>query len=186
MLAKFLADMEIAFEQYPRDRILNADETSWKIINNRMVTVTHCGSEAAAGKFDGNVKGCVTVIASIDATGSKLLPLVIYRGKTIRSEAELREHFTREIQMGRLVLTHQENGWANRVVARRYLQWLSDIVKSQTLCFLSDLFFVHHEEEAKRKAKEVHIAHEFIPAGLTDEWQPLDLRIFGSLKMRAR
>jgi hypothetical protein len=32
----------------------------------------------------------------------------------------------------------------------------------------------------------VHILFEFIPARPTDEWQPLDLRFFGSLKMRAR
>jgi hypothetical protein len=100
MLAKFLADVEIAFEQYPRDRILNTDETNWKIINNHLVVVADCGSEAVACEFDGNVKGCVTVIASIDTTGSKLPLWVIYRGKTIKSEAELREHFTREIQMG--------------------------------------------------------------------------------------
>jgi hypothetical protein len=111
---------------------------------------------------------------------------VIYRGKTARSEAALREHFTREIQMGRLVLMHQENGRANRVVVRRDLQWLSDIVKGQNLCLLWDLFSAHHEEQVKRKAEEVHTALEFTPAGLTDEWQSLDLRIFGSLKMRAR
>jgi hypothetical protein len=32
----------------------------------------------------------------------------------------------------------------------------------------------------------MHIALEFIPVGLTDEWRPIDLRIFGSLKMRTR
>jgi hypothetical protein len=71
-------------------------------------------------------------------------------------------------------------------MARRYLQWLSDIAKGQNLCILRDLFYAYHEEEVKRKAEEVHIALEFIPSGLTDEWRPLDLRIFGSLKMRAR
>jgi hypothetical protein len=169
MLAKFLEDVEIAFQHYPRDRILNADETSWKIINNHMVTVADCGSEAVACEFDGNVKGPVTVIASIDAAESKLPLWVICCGKTIGSEVELREHFTREIQTGRLVLTHQENGWTNRVVVRRYRQWFSDIVKSQNLCLWWDFFSAHHEEEVKGKAEEVHIALEFIPAGLTDE-----------------
>jgi hypothetical protein len=145
MLEKFMADVEIAFEQYSRDRILKADATSWKIMNNHMVRVGACGLEAVVCKFDGNVKGCVTVIASIDAAGSKLPLWVICCGETIRSKAELREHFTREIQMGRLVLTHHENGWTNRVVARRYLQWLSDIVKGQNLCLLWDLFSAHYE-----------------------------------------
>jgi hypothetical protein len=44
MLAKFLADVEIAFEQDPGDQILNAGETSRKIINNRVVTVAELRS----------------------------------------------------------------------------------------------------------------------------------------------
>jgi hypothetical protein len=37
-----------------------------------------------------------------------------------------------------------------------------------------------------RNAEEMHITLDLIPAGLTDKWQPLDSRIFESLKMRAR
>jgi MoaA/NifB/PqqE/SkfB family radical SAM enzyme len=69
ILVHFVTDMQIAFEQYPRDRILNADETNWKILNNQMVTVGDCGSESVACEFHGNIKGCMTVIASIDASG---------------------------------------------------------------------------------------------------------------------
>jgi hypothetical protein len=87
ILAHFLTDGQIAFQQYPPDRILNADETSWKILNNRMVTVADCGSESIACEFDGNIKGCVTVITSIDASGGKLTFWVICRGTTIRRES---------------------------------------------------------------------------------------------------
>jgi hypothetical protein len=38
----------------------------------------------------------------------------------------------------------------------------------------------------KSRAEGKYVTLEFIPAGLTDEWQSLDLRIFGSLKMCAR
>jgi hypothetical protein len=38
----------------------------------------------------------------------------------------------------------------------------------------------------RREAGGRDIAAECIPSGMTDEWQPLDLRIFGSLKQRAR
>jgi hypothetical protein len=38
----------------------------------------------------------------------------------------------------------------------------------------------------KLRVEGKYIKLEFIPAGLTDEWQSLDLRIYGSLKMRAR
>jgi hypothetical protein len=185
-LAQFLTNTQMAIEQYPRDRILNVDETSWKIINNRMITVAECGADEVTCEFDGDVKRCVTVIASIDASGRKLPLWVICRGKTTRCEADLRGHFTREIRSGRLVLTHEENGWTNAAVAIEYLQWLSDGVKGQELFLLWDCFSAHRDEEVKAKASDSRITLQLIPAGMTNEWQPLDLRIFGSLKMRAR
>jgi hypothetical protein len=45
------------------------------------------------------------------------------------------------------------------------------------------------ESDARRDRKEtggLDIAVECIPSGMTDEWPPLDLWIFGSLKQRAR
>jgi hypothetical protein len=45
------------------------------------------------------------------------------------------------------------------------------------------------ESDARRDRREaggLDIAVECIPSGMTDEWSPLDLRIFGSLKQRAR
>jgi hypothetical protein len=112
ILAPFLTDMQIAFEQYSRDRILDTDETPWKNLNDRMVTMVDCGSESVTCEFDGH-KGCVTVIASIDGSGHKLPLWVIYRGTTIRCESELRQNFAREIQTHELILTHQENNWNN-------------------------------------------------------------------------
>jgi hypothetical protein len=186
VLAQFLTNMEIAVQQYPRDRIVNTDETSWKIVNNRMITVAERGSDDVSCVFDGDVKGCVTVMASIDAAGTKLPLWLICRGKTTRCEADLREHFAREVQSRRLVLTHQENGWTNATVAGEYLDWLSDRIKGQNLLLLWDCFAAHRDEAVRSKAEKAHITLEFIPAGLTDEWQPLDLRIFGNLKSRAR
>jgi hypothetical protein len=84
--------MQSALEQYPRDRILNEDEVSWKILNHRMVTVAECGSEFVICEFDCNIKGCVTVMASIGASGGKLPLWVISRGMTIRCESKLRQN----------------------------------------------------------------------------------------------
>jgi hypothetical protein len=49
-----------------------------------------------------------------------------------------------------------------------------------------DCFSAHRDDLAKSRAEGKHITLEFIHAGLTDEWHPLDMRIFGSLKMRVR
>jgi hypothetical protein len=98
----------------------------------------------------------------------------------------LRQNFAREIQTHKPVLTYHENGWADRIVANRYLDWLSDLAERQHLCLVWDCFSAHRDDLVKSRAEGKDITLEFIPAGLTDEWQPLDLRIFGSLKMQAR
>jgi hypothetical protein len=98
----------------------------------------------------------------------------------------LRQNFAREIQTHKLVFTHQENGWTNRIVASRYMDWLSDLVKGQRPCLPWDCFSPHRDNLVKSRAEGKRITLEFISAGLTEEWQPLDLRIFGSLKMQAR
>jgi hypothetical protein len=85
-----------------------------------------------------------------------------------------------------LVLTHQENGWTNRIVASRCLDWLSDLVKGQRLSLVWDCFSANHDDLVTSRAEGKHIMVEFIPAGLPDERQPLDLRIFGRLEMRVR
>jgi hypothetical protein len=85
-----------------------------------------------------------------------------------------------------LVLTHQESGWTDRRVALEYLHWLSERVRGQGLCLLWDSFAAHRDEEVRAQAAATDVALKFIPTGMTDEWQPLDLRIFGSLKQRAK
>jgi hypothetical protein len=71
-LAQFRVEMEMTFAEYHLDRIINTDETSWKIINNRMETAAKCGAQAIPSEFEGNLKGDIPVLASIHAGGSKL------------------------------------------------------------------------------------------------------------------
>ena len=49
-----------------------------------------------------------------------------------------------------------------------------------------DVYAVHRNEEIKEYAKNLGIEMYFIPAGLTDKFQPLDRRVFGCLKATAR
>jgi hypothetical protein len=84
------------------------------------------------------VKGCLTVIAVIDATGKRLPLWVICRAKTVRYEADLRDHLVREMRRGRIFLTQQENGWTNATVASQCLDWLSEQGKAQPLSSMWD------------------------------------------------
>jgi hypothetical protein len=49
-----------------------------------------------------------------------------------------------------------------------------------------DVFTSHRAEEMKSFAREIGTCLEFIPLGMTAESWPLDRRIFGNLKVRAR
>jgi hypothetical protein len=44
----------------------------------------------------------------------------------------------------------------------------------------------HENDSVKEKARQNHIDVIFVPHGQTGNWQPLDHRIFGELKSRAR
>ena len=49
-----------------------------------------------------------------------------------------------------------------------------------------DVFKAHITPAAKQAAEDNNIKIHLIPAGMTDEYQPLDKRIFGPMKSHAR
>jgi hypothetical protein len=123
-LARFRNDVEMVFTGCPLNRTLNTDEPRWKLVNTRMVTVGDRGAEGVYREFDGDVKACLTVMASID--GSKLPVWISCRGKTPRCEANSRRRFASEVGRWILVLTHQENSWTDRMVALAFPCWISE------------------------------------------------------------
>ena len=55
------------------------------------------------------------------------------------------------------------------------------------MCLLIwDVYAAHRSQVIKDKANELNIELLYIPAGATSLYQPLDIRIFGELKSRAR
>jgi hypothetical protein len=71
-------------------------------------------------------------------------------------------------------------------VAEKYLRWLSEINKRRRTVLIWDVFAAHRDQAVKDLAEELNIQLIFIPAGQTDEYQPLDRRIFGPMKQMAR
>jgi hypothetical protein len=69
--AQFLANLEVIFDTYPLDRIVNADETTREFINNRIVIVAEYGVKGITCEFEGDVKASTPVIATIMRRDSK-------------------------------------------------------------------------------------------------------------------
>jgi hypothetical protein len=181
----FVERMSEILMRSPASNILNMDETSWKLINHHIRTVADTGTEGISCLFDGDPKTCVTAIATISAAGEKLPLWIVAKGKTGRCENRYRRTCSRAIEEGQLLMTHQSSGWTNNEVAKAYLIWLSE-TRSTPLVLLWDLFSAHRDPSVQEMAHRLGIRLEFVPAGATGELQPLDRRVFGSLKQRAR
>lgn len=187
-IERFRARIRTVLTQYPLDHVINMDETSWKLLNSGFVTVGNTGSETVECQFQGDPKMCLTAIAAIDAAGGKLPMWILARGTTTRCERRYRNDdiLRAAVNEGRLIVSHQVNGWTDAAVAGEYLRWLRGRYGSDELVLIWDVFISHRCDEVKTLAEELGIRLEFIPPGATGNCQPLDRRIFGNLKSRAR
>jgi hypothetical protein len=174
-----------AVSTLPPMDIVSTDETSWKIVDHGCTTVADRGTEGVSCLFEGDPKACVTAIATISAAGEKLPLWVAAKGKTDRCETNLRSACSRAVDQGRLFVTHQQSGWTTSQVASQHLRWLAE-THQRPLLLIWDLFSAHRDSSVQELARNLGIKPEFIPAGATGELQPLDRRIFGNLKQRAR
>jgi len=84
-----LTDWDIAKQQLPFDRILNAGETSWRVLHNGMRTITNTGLEDVSCDFPCSEKACITVMAAIRRDGTNLPLWVIAKGLTARALKKL-------------------------------------------------------------------------------------------------
>ena len=186
-VALFYERMDVVFAGTPRDRIINMDETCWRFLQAESTTIAERGAESVSCVFNVDEKKAITAICSIDAAGKTLPIWVLAKGTTSRCEQTLRENedVQRYLRSGRLIIDHSESGWTNSDVAIRYLQWLAGRY-DQPVTLVWDLYAAHRNPRVKTAAQEAKVNLEFIPAGRTDQIQPLDYRIFGPLKQSAR
>jgi hypothetical protein len=67
-----------------------------------------------------------------------------------------------------------------------YLEWLNKQANGEPSMLIMDVYPTHRTSRVKEKAMELNIVILYVPAGGTSKFQPLDARIFGEVKMRAR
>lgn len=94
------------------------------------------------------------------------------------------EHFT----------AHSPSGWMITPIWLSYLTYLRALFpideklseEDNKLYLVCDCYPVHHNEIARLAASDLNIKLIMIPKGATDECQPLDRRIFGNMKKKAK
>ena len=170
--------------------LVNIDETAWKICYSGDMTWAKKGSTCVKINVGFNTKEAITTLAAITASGDKLPLYLIAKGKTERAENNLKK----ELEDHDEILTdHSKSGWTTEDVMLRYLKTFRDIMNekyninnSEKIFLLLDVYKSHKSKKVLQAAEELNIDLIFIPAGYTDAYQPLDIKVFGGLKAKAR
>jgi hypothetical protein len=163
------------------EMVVNCDETAWRMVPSGMVTWAPIGQDEVTVRLDGNEKDSITVLASVTAGGTKLSLFAIAKGKTRRVE---------QTQLGSnpaIVCDHSPSGWSTIQTFTRYLDWLAELYRGKIapdcpIDLVLDCYSVHRSQEIRDHATRLGIRLWFIPAGHTDQLQPLDRAVFGAIK----
>ena len=125
-------------------------------------------------------KAGLTVVACVTASCLKLPLWLVAKGKTDACHEQLGD------PQGHLV-THSESGWSTVDTFSQFLMSVRErFPDDEPVYLLLDLYSVHRSEEIKQLAESLMIRLIFIPPGMTDQYQPLDRRVFGVLKQYMR
>jgi hypothetical protein len=85
------------------------------------------------------------------------------------------------------VVHHTKRGWATEKSIMKYMEWLHGEISDGCPCALIlDIYPTHRTGRVRATAQENDVELLFVPAGGTARFQPMDRRVFGELKARAR
>ena len=175
----FLSRMHVLLDEYQPNRIYNADETSWRLVCLPEKVLSPIGSGEAKLSTNANVKACVTAVFVINAAGESFPIWVLEKGKTERCVRKYGD-------ISDVVFCHTTNGWVKEEITIRLLEEIRNHAGDDAACLILDVYSAHRTESVLKRAKKLKIELIFIPAGGTGKYQPLDYRLLGEMKSRAK
>lgn len=144
-------------------------------------TVEKTGTRTVSIRTTGNEKSSFTVVLGCQANGQKLLPMVIFKRKTLPKE---------KFPAG-VIIKANPKGWMDE---EKMSEWLREIYvkrpdgffhKSPSL-LICDSMRAHLTDAVKNKVKQTNSELAIIPGGLTKELQPLDIGVNRAFKVKLR
>jgi hypothetical protein len=180
IIDSFLNQMKEIMHHAELSNILNGDETFWRLVN----PASFCWAERGASSISFNIDNCqkkgFSVMATIDAAGNKFPLFMIAKGSSKRVVSNWFGDSAPNIG------TFSHSGWMNEQLMIQYLNvlrnWLDERGIKGHCYFLLDAYRAHIKEEVKAHAATIGITIVEIPPGMTDCFQPCDIKVFGALK----
>ena len=170
------------FANYPCNRILNMDETAWQYVFCRGQALAEKCAEEVQAQLPDDYRLTFTAIATISADGGKFPPLFLATGKTSVCHKQFDGMASEEDEYE---LFHSQGGNTDDGTMIYYLETVHKWMKKQPCALILDQYPSHVSQSTREKAEELKIRLVFIPTSATDLFQPLDVRVFGTLKSMA-
>ena len=161
-------------------QIANMDETSLFMNMTSTKTIAKIGSKEVNIKTHGQERVHVTAILWIVADGTKLPPVLVFKGKPFgRVEKRIQKHPL--VKSEQIFAYCQKKAWNNETIMKK---WIIDVwrkytyfdLKKNTMLVLDDAS-MHKIKEVKEQIESWNTHISLIPGGLTRYLQPLDISI---------
>jgi hypothetical protein len=164
--------------------IYNMDETGTSLgASENSIVLASAHKKTARVKAPTN-REWVTTVETISAVGTKLRPLIIFKGKSVQAQ-----WFTHD-DIPDYFYTSSENGWTSNVIA---INWLHKIFIPETQpadgevrMLVMDGHGSHISVDFLFDCKKANIQLVFLPPHSSHVTQPLDLTCFSPVKSKYR
>lgn len=155
--------------------IINLDETQVKwVCSGNLRTWEVKGVDEVKVLFPGQEKEGITAVCCVRADGVALQPVFL------RSEGARALH-----NSGLFDIIRRGKGWMTAVTLMEILERLKD-PEGREVHLVMDFAASHRAIKVRQKAAECNIKIHLIPGGCTSHLQPLDVGVFGAVKMQLR
>ena len=171
-----------AFTNFGTRYIGNMDETPWNFVYKRGQILAITGKEEVDGVLPDDYRKSFTVIATITASGDKLPPIFLAQGKTSLCHRQFEGMISDPKEYE---IYHSSGGNTDDGAMEFYLQCYSKWMKGRKCALVLDRYASHVSDNTQTVADSLGISLIYIPTSATDEYQPLDKRVFGILKSMA-
>jgi hypothetical protein len=178
--AYFLERLNRLSNDYRPDKVFNMDETCWRLFEASQKVLAEKGAETVKLRAPKSKKTSFSALGAISTSGQRLPLWVLAKGKTPRSERKFGAH-------PGFILQHTDSGWATENLISNCIEWLHcDIDQGYPAALILDIYPTYRTDLVFQTATANDVELLFVPAGSTGRFEPMDRRIFGDLKARAR